>query len=352
MKFFIEAISPSVAVFRDLVFFKVFPYEFFLNLENTIVQNEKFIRENFTQLVESFYSTAENHWRGLCVDWNFLEKPEAEEYVWTTLISNDSLGIYKNAYQIQESLNSDTVIIFIGGGGFIASTKSLQEMFLRDYCNSLGCSIFEFHYKLAPEKKYPYQIHEMVELYLGILMYYRHYLGIELKKIVLMGDSAGGNLVMGLTNLLILFKQRVPDYLILVYPATNLNESRFTPSLLNSFNERLLYFTVLEKCLAHYVDEAFNPQRDWILSPGITPDEILSKYPKTDVFCGEFDPLFDDCYRLAYRLNELKVACEMTIFHDLYHGFLSFDLPFGQGISEVSKIHEVIKTRIRIFLSN
>ena len=157
-----------------------------------------------------------------------------------------------------------------------------------------------------------------------------------------MGDSAGGNLALGLTNLLILLKQRVPDYLLLVYPATNLNEHRFTPSLLNSFNERLLYFTILEKCLAHYIDNAFKPEADWMLSPAFTPDEILKQFPKVEVLCGEFDPLFDDSYRLSYKLNQLGVDCKLRVLENLYHGFLAFDLPFGQGMPEVAKVHSLI----------
>lgn len=351
VKFFMEATAPSVKHFKDMVFFKCFPKEILIDIEKSIVKNAVFDGSDLSDIIDSFYYSSEKIWRGLCLDWNFMEKPAEDNYVWTTIISNDDLAFYKNAFQIKKAARPDTAIFFIGGGGFIASTESLQETFLRDYCKNLNCTIYEFHYKLAPEYKYPHQLHEMLETYLGLVFYYKHYLGIELKKIVLMGDSAGGNLVMGLTNLLILLKQRVPDLLMLVYPATNLNENRFTPSLLNSFNERLLYFTILEKCLTHYIDGSFNPQKDWMLSPGLTPDLILSKYPRTEVFCGEFDPLFDDSYRLSYQLNALGVTSNLHVFEHLFHGFLSFDLPFGQGISEVSKIHDLIKNIIREFIS-
>jgi hormone-sensitive lipase len=350
VKFFMEATATTVKHFKDIVFFKCYPIQVFLDIQKKIVQSKKFDPDQMSDIIESFYYSSEKIWRGLCLDWNFLEKPANDSYVWATIISNDDLAIYRNAFHIKKAERPDTAIFFIGGGGFIASTESLQETFLRDYCKNLNCIVYEFHYKLAPEFKYPFQLHEMLETYLGLVFYYKHYLGITLKKIILMGDSAGGNLVMGLTNLLILLKQRVPDLLMLVYPAANLDERRFTPSLLNSFNERLLYFTILEKCLTHYIDDAFDPQKDWLLSPGLTPDEILSKYPRTEVFCGEFDPLFDDSYKLCYRLNGLKIICNLHVFEHLYHGFLSFDLPFGQGMSEVSKIHDLIKNTIRDFI--
>lgn len=352
VKFFMETAAPSVNVFKEVVFFKCFDLNLFKDLEKKIVQNKEFDIETFSDLIESFYHSSEKIWSGLSLEWNFIEKPQGSNYVRSTIISNDEFVFFKNAFKVKKAAHIDSVIFFIGGGGFIASTESVQELFLRDYSKQLNVTVYEFHYKLAPEHKYPYQLHEVLETYLGLVFYYKHYLGIKLKNIILMGDSAGGNLVMGLTNLLILLRQRVPDYLLLVYPASNLNEKRFTPSLLNAFNERLLYFTILEKCILHYLEDSFNPQRDWMLSPGLAPDLILSQYPKTEIFCGEYDPLFDDSYRLAFKLNELGVPCQFHILEHLYHGFLAFDLPLGQGMSEVSKIHDIIKGRIKDHISS
>ena len=352
VKFFMELAAPGVNIFRDLYFFKACSISLFNDLQKKMSENKEFNPETYSDLSESFFYSYEKIWRAQCMTWNFVEKPEDNDYVWTTLITEDKLSFYKNGFTIKEATHPDSVLFFIGGGGFIASTEKLQEMFLRDWCKKLGVSVFEFHYKLAPEFKYPYQLHEMLETYLGIIYYYKHYLGVTLKKIFLMGDSAGGNLALGLTNLLILFKQRVPDCLIMVYPATNLCDKRFTPSLLNSFNERLLYFTVLEKCLQHYISASFKPSQDWLLSPALTPEHLLKQYPKTILMCGEFDPLFDDCYRFGHRLRQAGIDTTMYNFENMYHGFLAFDLPFGQGISEVSKVHDIIKTLVGDALKN
>jgi len=69
----------------------------------------------------------------------------------------------------------------------------------------------------------------------------------------LVGDSAGGNLVAALTNLLISLKIRVPDGLVLVYPALNLNYYGYTPSLLNALNDMILPHTFLKICLKSYL---------------------------------------------------------------------------------------------------
>lgn len=53
-------------------------------------------------------------------------------------------------------------------------------------------------------------------------------------QVLVVGDSAGGNLAMALTALTIKLGIRTPDYLFLVYPALNLDEKGFTPSLLHA----------------------------------------------------------------------------------------------------------------------
>lgn len=61
--------------------------------------------------------------------------------------------------------------------------------------------------------------------------------GIKPNKILLVGDSAGGNLVAACTIMAINRGFRVPDGLVLCYPALSLSKLRFTPSLLLSIDD-------------------------------------------------------------------------------------------------------------------
>lgn len=71
----------------------------------------------------------------------------------------------------------------------------------------------------------------------------------------MVGDSAGGNLVAALTDLLIQWKLRVPDGMVLVYPALNLNYYDYTPSLLTALNDMILPHTFLKICLNSYLKD-------------------------------------------------------------------------------------------------
>lgn len=70
---------------------------------------------------------------------------------------------------------------------------------------------------------------------------------------ILLGDSAGGNLVAALTALCIKKAVRIPDAIVLCYPALKLSTNSFTPSLLLALDDVLLPHTFLKMCIRSYI---------------------------------------------------------------------------------------------------
>ena len=73
-------------------------------------------------------------------------------------------------------------------------------------------------YRLAPDYPYPEALDDCWQTYNWVLEHMEHTLGIKPTKIILAGDSAGGNLALGVTLLAIKNNVRVPDGLMLAYP--------------------------------------------------------------------------------------------------------------------------------------
>ena len=95
-------------------------------------------------------------------------------------------------------------------------------------------------------------------------------------RIVLVGDSAGGNLVAVLTSILISWKLRVPDGIVMAYPALNLNYFDYTPSLLTALNDLILPHSFLKICLKSYLkNPLYKPDECYLISPVLTPNTIL-----------------------------------------------------------------------------
>ncbi len=73
-------------------------------------------------------------------------------------------------------------------------------------------------------------------------------MNINPKRVFVVGDSAGGGLACSLTALTMKLDLLKPEGLFLAYPAVD-TRAKFTPSRINSFNDIILYPTLLMLCM-------------------------------------------------------------------------------------------------------
>ena len=130
------------------------------------------------------------------------------------------------------------VILDIPGGGFVAMTPRNSEDKLLAWSGRTGLPILSLDYKKAPEYPYPYALNECYDVYHTLTATKGRCIGlsgITVPRIILTGDSAGGNLATG-TALMILQAASsssrrlqghetlpVPEGLILMYPGLDMN---------------------------------------------------------------------------------------------------------------------------------
>lgn len=85
------------------------------------------------------------------------------------------------------------------------------------------------------------------------------------KKILVGGDSAGGNLSLALTGQIMKRELRpYPHGVFLAYPATDFRE-KFSPSRINSLDDTLLFTTLLYVCREAYLGTS--DDKDPLVSP-------------------------------------------------------------------------------------
>lgn len=201
-----------------------------------------------------------------------------------------------NTYQLKSS-KPGNLIIHIHGGGFVAMSSSSHENYLRKWANTLNAPIFSIDYSLAPESQFPVALNEIYQAYLWII----EKSGVKAGKIVLAGDSAGGNLVLALSCLLIVTNKRLPDFLVLAYPAVHLSMNSFSPSTLVALDDVVLPYALLKFSLDAYLGDV-DGDNNFFASPGLMFDEVIKYLPKTYFYLGSNDPLRDQSFRLASRL--------------------------------------------------
>ncbi|KAL8906377.1 MAG: hypothetical protein Q9207_002089 [Kuettlingeria erythrocarpa] len=95
------------------------------------------------------------------------------------------------------SPSADKIVVFFHGGGYVKpATTQLDLLWNIQKALPQSSSICLLSYSLAPGAQYPTQLHQAVLL----LKYLVLDQGKEPKMIILCGDSAGGNLILGLLS--------------------------------------------------------------------------------------------------------------------------------------------------------
>ncbi|KAH8677862.1 Alpha/Beta hydrolase protein [Xylariales sp. PMI_506] len=130
------------------------------------------------------------------------------------------------------------MILDIPGGGFVAMDPRCNDDKLFAWAGKTGLPVLSLDYKKAPEFPYPYALNECFDVYASIIKSRGRCIGMsgmQAPKVVITGDSAGGNLATSLTLMVIesnMGSRRpglspgelpIPDGLVLLYPGLDMN---------------------------------------------------------------------------------------------------------------------------------
>ena len=214
------------------------------------------------------------------------------------------------------------VVLHMHGGGFISMSSGGHLPYLQKWVlDNPNSVVFSVDYRLAPEHPYPAGLDDVWNVYTWIVNHARDEVDVEPGKIVMAGDSAGGHIAVACTSRAIQSGGRVPDGLLLPYPALCMDPDHYTPSLTLSLDDMVLNYTFLKSCLAAYLqDSTLDPAADPKLSPIYAPISLLAKFPPTRLLVGTLDPLMDDCLRFAEKLLEAHADVRLSVFENIIHG--------------------------------
>ncbi|KAL6074443.1 Hormone-sensitive lipase [Balamuthia mandrillaris] len=247
------------------------------------------------------------------------------------------------------------LILHIHGGGFISQTSNSHSMYLKQWAHDLGIPIVSIDYTKAPAGHYPIPLTECYTAYKWLQTNY-HQLGIPHNplgiRILLAGDSAGGNLCAALT-LKALEEDKVlpPIGTILFYPAVTLTATGGI-SRLAFCHDPILNYRTLMLCQEAYLSPVQQEAAamDYFISPGVAPNYLLAQFPPTFVILGGIDPLLDDGLLFAQRLRENGRQVTIKLFDTLPHGFLNLSQAIPSAQKAVSYTTACFRHLIRNFL--
>jgi len=249
----------------------------------------------------------------------------------------DGSKIPVRVYRPTKAENLQT-IVFYHGGGFVLRNIDSHDDLCRRIAKKTGALVISVGYRLAPEFKFPIPVHDCYDALLWANQHAATHGG-NPNDIVVMGDSAGGNLA-AVTSILSrdengpkISKQ------VLIYPAV---DARLNHPSIDKFKDGYL----LTKEMMHwFVDHYARTQGDKLnplMSPLLT--ENLSDLPAAFVSTSDHDPLKDEGEAYYRKLSEAGNKAVFKEYKNTIHGFAN--------IPRISKQSNVLVEDIATFLAN
>ncbi|WP_166904087.1 alpha/beta hydrolase [Mycobacterium sp. DL440] len=218
---------------------------------------------------------------------------------------------------------TSALLLYFHGGGFVIGDLDTHDSLCRLICRDGGIQVISVDYRLAPEHKAPAAIDDAYAAYRWAL---DHAAGLGATRIVVGGDSAGGNLAAVVAQQARDSELPLPALQLLLYPVTDWSSETRSKTL---FSEG--YFLSrrdMDWFAAHYLDGAEVSAEDPAVSPLLSED--LSGLPPALVVTAGFDPLRDEGNRYARAMRDAGVVVDLREERSMIHAFANF-FPLGGG---------------------
>ncbi|CAM9094753.1 unnamed protein product, partial [Ectocarpus fasciculatus] len=215
------------------------------------------------------------------------------------------------------------VLLWFHGGGFVEGSVAVEQKNTQKIANVTGYIVVSVEYRLAPEHEFPAAVHDGTRalqwLFLNI-----HSFGGDKSKVVIGGESAGGNLAA--STIIGHITQEGPreghiiGYLG-VYPC--LDHGSYTEShFKHRHTSGFLTLSQMQWYWALYLgqDQSMKAQ-DIRACPARAPDHILRQFPKTFMVLAGQDVLLDEGVNFVQKLKDNNVKADYYTYEGTIHGF-------------------------------
>eukprot|EP01129_Flabellula_baltica_P015537 TRINITY_DN7953_c0_g1_i1.p1 TRINITY_DN7953_c0_g1~~TRINITY_DN7953_c0_g1_i1.p1 ORF type:complete len:305 (-),score=76.09 TRINITY_DN7953_c0_g1_i1:17-931(-) len=249
----------------------------------------------------------------------------------TVDIEEDIIGGISVQWVVPRDRQRDEVVLYLFGGGFICGCPEDDLSMTSRLAQLLGCQICVPRYRLAPEHPYPAALNDVKMVY-DVLSRDR--------DIVVIGESAGGNLALRLVLDVIEKGAEGPKVVALMSPWIDLTHSGESHQVENLDPTLSVPHFLLPASLAYAGEKS---TEDPVISPLF--EEIPSVFPPITISSGTRDLLLSDCTRLAKKLEENNTVVDLQIREGVWHVFEWYpELP--ESLESLEHIADFIVTHI------
>ncbi|MFS8085230.1 MAG: alpha/beta hydrolase [Acidobacteriota bacterium] len=222
----------------------------------------------------------------------------------------DCGGVAAEWITVPES-HTERVILYLHGGSFAFRFPNAHAALASRLCRCLGARALIPDYRLAPENPFPAAPDDCHRVYRGLLAQ-----GINPRSLVLIGDSAGGNLALVTIHRLKAAGEPLPNCAVLLSPA--LDCTLTSPSMAD-YDGRdpmlsLSTLLVLRRCYVQSPQQYTDPE----VSPLFAD---FHGFPPLFLQAGSSEMLRDEAVRAAAKAHAADVDVELELWPGVPHAF-------------------------------
>jgi len=232
-----------------------------------------------------------------------------------------------------------TALLYIHGGGFLIPAVPETHVWLMGrMCRDLDAVGFMVDYRLAPFNKFPAALDDCERAYRALLD-----LGFSPERIAIAGESAGGNLTLGLLQRIRKAGLPMPACAVPISPVTEMGRIHAPPSRpLKAKADPLLPIAALSRVDSWYAGgwDASDPE----LSP-LYAD--CKGFPPLYLLASDGEVLLDDTVLMARRAREAGVSVKLDVWPVLPHAFPLFERLFPEVRLARTDMVAFIKSQVK-----
>jgi len=224
-------------------------------------------------------------------------------------------GVPARLYRPRAVASPAPLLLFFHQGGFVIGTLDWCDAFCSLLADEAGCLVLSVDYRLAPEHPFPAATEDALSAWRWVQEHGAR-LGADPARVVVGGESAGGNLAAVLCQEVRGGPGNGPLLQLLIYPW--LEGSPRAPSRKIHAESWPLGAAMMDWFIKHALASPDHQDHAW-LNPLHAPD--LAGLPPALIFTAGFDPLCDEGSDYAVRLRAAGVVSSYRCFDSLSHSF-------------------------------
>lgn len=233
---------------------------------------------------------------------------------WTGVkVTPVSVGGMRGEWVVPKKTRADGALLYLHGGAWIMGSLRTHRALVANLARGAGIRALSIDYRLAPEHPYPAALDDCVAAYEWLLSG-----GTEPERVVVAGDSAGGNLALAMLLRLRDAGLPMPAGAVVLSPVTDLaggGTSHRTRRALDPYFAK----ADLGIHVAAYLG-GHDPREPYVSPLGAD----LHGLPPLLIHVGDHEVLLDDAVRFGEKARAAGIEAQTVVWPGMMHVFHVF----------------------------